>query len=141
MKINNKLSKKWIFISSLCLVVLVLLISNFQGKSQDKEFMADFILYQEALNNYDQGDYDQAYKVYQKLLRNPRYFHSVELNLQMARTEIERQNHEEAIKYYEKIKRKYPAIVLDKGFLDEYAWELFVEDDERYKKYFERLKS
>jgi len=141
MKMTIKQWKKWIFLGSLCLVVLMLLISNFQGKSQDKEFMADYILYQEALNNYDQGDYDQAYKIYQKLLRNPRYFHSVELNLQMARTEIERQNHEEAIKYYEKIKRNYPAIVLDKGFLDEYAWELFVEDDERYKKYFERLKS
>ena len=141
MKMTIKQWKKWIFVGSLCLVVIMLLISNFQGKSQEKEFMADYILYQEALNNYDQGDYDQAYKIYQKLLRNPRYFHSVELNLQMARTEIERQNHEEAIKYYEKIKRKYLAIVLDKGFLDEYAWELFVEDDERYKKYFERLKS
>ena len=141
MKMNNKQFKKWIFVGSLCLVVFMLLISNFQGKSQDKGFLADYNLYQEALDRYDQGDYDQAYKIYQKPIKNPRHFHSIELNLQMARTEIERNNHEEAIKYYEKVKRKYPAIILDRNFLDEYAWQLFVEDDERYKKYFERLKS
>jgi len=141
MKIGNKKLKKWIFLSSLCFVAFILMITNHQGKSQDKELLADYILYQEALNSYEEGDYEQAFKNYQKLLRVPRYHSSIELNLQMARTEIERQNHEEAIKYYEKVKRKYTAIVLDKGFLDEYAWQLFVEDDERYKKYFERLKS
>jgi len=133
--------KQWIFVSTLCFVLLITVLTGLQGKKQDKEFLADYMNYQEALEHFYEGDYDQAYKIYEKLLRNPRYHNSIELNLQMARTEVEKHNHKEAIRYYEKIIRKYPAILLDNDFLDEYAWELFVEDDERYLKYFERLKT
>lgn len=138
MTINKSTWKMRSFLGVICIVLFVLILTGQQGKAQDKEFLTDYITYQNALDSYKQKDYDLAFENYRILLDKQRYQSSIELNWEMAKTETYRRNYNEAISYFEKVKDEFPAILLDKYFLNQYGWVLEKIGDGRAAKYLER---
>lgn len=140
MKKRNLGYKKWTFFASICLVLFILLLTGQQGKTQDKAYLNDYMLYQEALQDYEQGDFDLAFSNYQMLLNDRNYHNSIKIKWEMAKTEIQRQNYSEAIEYYEMIIDQFPSILVNKSFLEQYGWVLDKTGDERAAKYLDRIK-
>lgn len=131
--------KRWIVLATFCLALVVLFIGIGQGKDQDQRYLNSYLLYQKALNHFDQEEYDEAHDIYETLLSSSRYHDSVSLNWEMGRTELSRENYAEALVYYDKVKEEYPAIVLEEDFLSEYSGLLRYLKDERFAYYEDKI--
>jgi len=135
MKRKNDNLKEWLFAGFVLVVLVTLIFTGIEGKKQDRARLADYLEYQKAEEYYSQGDFEEAYPIFQKLIEKPEYRNSVVLNWAIAQILKDRGEYSEALVYYDHIWKCYPAIVNNPIFLEEYVGALSQTGDERIKLY------
>ncbi len=130
-KKNDDRWREWIFAGTVCLVLLVLLFSGMEGKKQDRQYLSDYLRFEEAEENYRHKDFEKAFPIYEELAQKPMYQESVVICWGMAQILKYRGEYATSLKYYDRIRLNYPAIVRNEVFVEEYVEVLSLTGDER----------
>jgi Tfp pilus assembly protein PilF len=130
-----------IFIVLLMLISLGVIYSFIQTREEITRLNFDTQVYQAAQGKLQSGNYEQAITLYSSLLNKVKNQKSPTLNWEMAYCYKKSGDFTQAARYYERTRMLYPAVVINPGFIKEYAEVLFLARDyAKCRVYLERLR-